>query len=390
MDITVVGGGLAGLTAAIAGAELGANVTLLESHRTLGGRARSTEPPYVANDGPHVLYSDSPSYAWLDRRGLVPPSRSLPVRALFGTRWRYRGRIGGPPSAVLKAAARRGLRAPHDRDFGSWAEERLGAEAASAVGNMMGVALFHAEPARLSAAFVWDRFLRVTRPGLPAPRYVVGGWSSLVDHLAERAREAGVKIRTQTRADGPPEGTTIVAASLDSARALLGDDTLVWESGHTLMVDLGLVRCPGDPFLVFDSDECGFLERYSLVDPTLAPAGEDLVQAQLPIRPGESRAEATVRLETLLDTALEGWRDRRTWRRDQVAKGRTGALDLPGTTWRDRPAIDRGDGVYLAGDSVAAPGLLGEVAVTSAVRAAELATGRSTARTRADSALGTA
>ncbi len=53
-----------------------------------------------------------------------------------------------------------------------------------------------------------------------------------------------------------------------------------------------------------------------------------------------------------------------------MASGRTGALDLPGRTWRDRPAIDRGDGVFLAGDMVAAPGLLGEVAFASAVEAA--------------------
>ena len=49
--------------------------------------------------------------------------------------------------------------------------------------------------------------------------------------------------------------------------------------------------------------------------------------------------------------------------------GRTGALDLPGTTWRDRPAVDRGEGVYLAGDCVAAPGLLSEVAWASGVEA---------------------
>ncbi|MFE1167723.1 NAD(P)-binding protein [Nocardiopsis sp. NPDC058789] len=388
MDITVVGGGLAGLTAAIASAELGANVTLWESHRTLGGRARSTEPPYVANDGPHVLYSDSAPYAWLRERDLVPRARAMPARAALGVRWRYRGSLGGPPAAVLRAAARRGLRAPHDRDFGSWASEELGAESARAVGAMMGVALFHAEPGTLSAAFVWERFLRVTRPAWPSARYVVGGWSALVDHLADRAREAGVRIEPGSRVDGRPQGTAIVATSLDSARALLGDPSLTWQSGHTLMVDLGVRRRSGDPFLVFDSDECGFLERYSVVDPTLAPTGEDLVQAQLPVRPGESRAATTARLEGLLDTALAGWRDRLTWRRDQVARGRTGALDPPGTTWRDRPAIDRGDGLYLAGDAVAAPGLLGEVALTSAVRAAELATGRSTSRTGAGSGAG--
>ena len=52
---------------------------------------------------------------------------------------------------------------------------------------------------------------------------------------------------------------------------------------------------------------------------------------------------------------------------------RTGALDPPGKTWRDRPAIDRGDGVFLAGDMVAAPGCLSEIAWASAVQAGELA-----------------
>ncbi|MBR8741871.1 FAD-dependent oxidoreductase [Nocardiopsis sp. MG754419] len=383
MELTIVGGGLAGLTAAIAGAERGADVTLFESHATLGGRARSTAPPYVANDGPHVLYGDGAPYAWLRRRGLVSPSKALPLRGALGARWRYRGRVGGPPAEVLGAATRRRLRAPHDVDFGAWATERLGAATARAVANMMGVALFDADPARLSAAFVWDRFQRVTAPRRPSARYLIGGWGTWVDHLVEQARSRGVRIATRTRVDALPEGPTIVATSLDAARSLLGDDGLRGESGHTLMVDLGLTRRRGDPFLVFDSDECGYLSRYSLVDPTLAPAGEDLVQAQMPVRPGESRADVRLRLETLLDAALPAWRERSTWRREQMARGRTGALDLPGRTWRDRPAIDRGAGVYLAGDRVAAPGLLGEVALTSAVRAATLATAPGNTRSAA-------
>lgn len=52
-----------------------------------------------------------------------------------------------------------------------------------------------------------------------------------------------------------------------------------------------------------------------------------------------------------------------------VVEDESGALDLPGTTWRDRPAGDRGDGVFLVGDMVAAPGLLGEVSFNSAVAA---------------------
>ena len=57
-EITVVGGGLGGLVAAISCAEAGAPVRLLEAHRMLGGRARTTDGPFRANLGPHVLYDD--------------------------------------------------------------------------------------------------------------------------------------------------------------------------------------------------------------------------------------------------------------------------------------------------------------------------------------------
>jgi hypothetical protein len=53
--------------------------------------------------------------------------------------------------------------------------------------------------------------------------------------------------------------------------------------------------------------------------------------------------------------------------------GRTGPLDHPGHSWRNRPAIDRGAGVSLAGDMVAAPGLLSEVSWASGVEASRLA-----------------
>jgi hypothetical protein len=74
-----------------------------------------------------------------------------------------------------------------------------------------------------------------------------------------------------------------------------------------------------------------------------------------------------------MDASLPDWRERETWRRRQVMEARSGALDMPGTSWRDRPAIDRGEGVLLAGDMVAAPGLLSEVAWASAIEASKLA-----------------
>lgn len=125
-----------------------------------------------------------------------------------------------------------------------------------------------------------------------------------------------------------------------------------------------------------DLDAPGWPERFTAQDRPLAPAGEQLIQGQIPIGPRESRACGIARAERLLNLAFEGWRGRVTWRREATANGRTGAVDLPGTTWRDRPAVDHGDGVYLAGDQVAAPGVLSEVSFNSALAAVSLALGR--------------
>ena len=121
------------------------------------------------------------------------------------------------------------------------------------------------------------------------------------------------------------------------------------------------------------------IERFTSQDSTLAPAGYALLQAEIPLHTDESKADGVRRLESLFDLAFPEWRPRITWRRDQIANNRTGALDLPGQTWRDRPAIDRGDNRYLIGDSVASPGLLAEVSIHSAIRASSLAVRRSPA-----------
>ncbi|WP_327001822.1 hypothetical protein OHA72_42845 [Dactylosporangium sp. NBC_01737] len=245
-----------------------------------------------------------------------------------------------------------------------------------AASNLMGVATFDAAPGRLSAAFVWPRLLRVFAPSPPA-RYLTGGWNGLVDRLAAHARSLGVAVETGARVTELPAPPVIVATTLEAAARLLGDVSPTGvQSGRTVLLDLAVRADRRDAFVVSDLDQAGWLERYTLPDPTLAPPGESLVQAQLPLRDGEGKAAGLARLETLADLALPGWRERTTWRRDGVANRRSGALDLPGQTWRDRQAVDRGGDVYLAGDMVAAPGLLSEVSFHSAVTAARLACAR--------------
>ncbi|MEU0008666.1 FAD-dependent oxidoreductase [Streptomyces sp. NPDC006314] len=371
--ITVIGGGFAGLTAAITAAEAGAKVTVYEAHHTLGGRARTAEGPYRTNEGPHALYNGGLHWSWLERRDLIGPLAPIPPLEAARLRLRHHGVLRRtPPFGMLKLLRPKVGRAPVDSDFLSWATRIAGAEGARAAANYTAVALFHHDPGALSAAFVQERLRRATKLP-PEAHYPRGGWASVIDRMAARAWNLGVRIETLSRVDELPGDTpVVVATSLPAARRLLGDDSLSWPSGRTVLLDLAVHTRRGDAFIVSDLDAPGWIERFTAQDPSLAPDGEQLLQAQLPIGPGECRADGVARAEQLLDLGFPGWRGRVTWRREAVADGRTGAVDLPGRTWRDRPAVDRGDGVYLAGDQVAAPGVLSEVSFTSAVTAVSL------------------
>jgi hypothetical protein len=369
-EITVVGGGVAGLVAAIACAEGGAAVRLLEAHAQLGGRGRGSGEAFVTNLGPHVLYANGRLWPFMAERGLLPP---MAPPSYSGIRFRAGGTARlTPPLAFTTAIARlaRVREAPDDVDFRTWVTDRAGARAAALLSSSAGVFAFDHDPGRLSAAFVWSRWRQAFLDLPPKARYARGGWNAIVARLEAGVRERGVEIETSTRVHVLPPAPLIVATELADAGRLLGDETLQWPSGRTVALDLGLRSRRGDPFVVWDLDESGWIERFSRPDPTLAPAGHSLLQAQMGLRPGESVEDGERRLETLLDGSFRAWRERVAFRRRTLLDGRSGALDLPGTSWRDRPAVDRGDGVFLAGDAVAAPGLLSDVAVTSALEAA--------------------
>ena len=397
--VMVIGGGLGGLAAAITAAEAGASVTLHEAHRTLGGRWRSTPvrkmaranpagnsgaspganpspdaPAYRAHEGPHVIYRDGPIWAWLKERDLLGVTCGVPLGATVRFRFWHQGRLRAvPPLGFLRAVRVPGRKdAPIDQSFREWASKLVGADAAEMGASASGVGLFHHDPGSLSAAFVAERLSRVY--SLPPPAsYRQGSWGAMFEEIGAYARKLGVIIELGSRISSIGDEITIVATEMESARLLLGDDSLDWPSGRAALLDLGVQRDHRDLFVVSDLDTCGWLENFTMPDPTIAPPGEHLVQMQMPIDPHSSKADGIARLEAIADSALPEWRERTTHRLESLANARTGAVDFPGASWRDRPAIDRGDGVFLVGDRVAAPGLLSEVSLNSGVRAAQVA-----------------
>ena len=367
--ITIIGGGIAGLVAAITCAENGHPARVLEAHERLGGRARASSGPFTANFGPHALYKGRTNWRWLAERELLPPMAKPSFR---GVGFFYAGKLRRtPPPGLVRALALLGRRAPVEQDFRSWATRGAGAKAATMLCAWAVAFTFDPDPGRLSAAFVWERLKWIYAP--PAIHFVIGGWGELVAMLHERARALGVAFEIGTQVERLPQAPLIVACELDQAQRLLGEEDLRWEGADAVLLDIGLLSRRGDATAVLDLEGGALVERYSASDPSVAPAGAELVQAHAGVSENRPVELGMRRIEEILDAGFADWRERVVWRRRQLSCRRSGALDLPGHSWRQRPAIERGGGVFLAGDMVAAPGILSEVSFESAQLAARLA-----------------
>ena len=96
--IIIVGGGLAGLTAAATAALEGAEVLVLEARSDLGGRARTVEQNgFLFNEGAHALYASAPGIAVLRTLGVEPKGKRPMLRG-FG---QLRGNVALMPGTSV-------------------------------------------------------------------------------------------------------------------------------------------------------------------------------------------------------------------------------------------------------------------------------------------------
>ncbi|MBB0246797.1 FAD-dependent oxidoreductase, partial [Streptomyces alkaliphilus] len=239
--VLVVGGGLAGITAALALADRGRPVTLVESRPRLGGLAfsftRDREPgPLTVDNGQHVYLRCCTAYRGFLRRvgaeHLAPlqPRLDVPVLDvrtgrlgrlrrsglpaplhLAGALARYPHLSVADRASVVRAAVALRRLDPEDPEadrlsFGSWLRKHgAGAAAVAALWDLVGVATLNARADEVSLALA----AMVFRTGLLSeagaadiglPEVPLG---EIHHHRAGRALErAGVRVLTRTRVRG--------------------------------------------------------------------------------------------------------------------------------------------------------------------------------------------
>ncbi|MFF4085642.1 hydroxysqualene dehydroxylase HpnE [Streptomyces nigra] len=237
-DAVVIGGGLAGVTAALALADAGVRVTLLEGRPRLGGLAFSfRRGELTVDNGQHVYLRCCTAYRWfldrIDGAALAPLQERLdvPVVDLGKPEGRRLGRLRRDPLPVPLHLGRSLAAYPHltlaerarvgraalalkgldpadpaldEQDFGSWlAAHGQSPRAVEALWDLVGVATLNAVAGDASlglAAMVFKTGL------LSEPGAADIGWSrvplgDLHDGLARKALDsAGVRTELRTRA----------------------------------------------------------------------------------------------------------------------------------------------------------------------------------------------
>ncbi len=258
----VVGGGLAGITAALRLADAGQSVVLLEGRPRLGGAAFSFRRGELSIDnGQHVFLRCCDSYRWLMRRlgveqdVVLQPRLDIPILRADGQRARLSRTAGVPAPAHLTAAlARYRLLRPADRFRavrGALALRRLDPGDASLdartlgeflrrhgqndaiIGSLWGivaVATLNLDPDEASLALA----AKVFRTGLldHADAADVGyagvPLGDLHSTAAQRALDhAGVEVLLAHRVESIEPGATVHARGRDGARSFQADTVVL-------------------------------------------------------------------------------------------------------------------------------------------------------------------
>jgi phytoene dehydrogenase-like protein len=408
-DVTVVGGGISGLTVACFLARGGAEVTLFEKAPVVGGRAATRESEgflYTGGAASRTFEELGVTYGHgtpkdtfvLDGGGLRPfptsPSQFLHTDLLGA----------GDKVGLVRFFAGLGRARPRDlagTSLQEWLDTKVRRPRLRRLLNSLAYPLVYTSALDLVSAEVFvDKFQRALKHPV---HYIDGGWRVLVDGLREAAERAGARVVNDARVEAVEvsggrargvclrDGSVVRASAVVLATGPRDASKLVGGGEHPVLrrvveglvpawvacLDVALSRLPSpDIPVVQDLGGPRFMTAQSLYS-RVAPEGAALVYTFKqfdPRRPGDPREDERD-LEDLLDVAQPGWRDFLIDRQYLPRIEAVGALptaESGGFAGRPGPRVPGLEDLYLAGDWVGPEGFLADASVASARNAARL------------------
>jgi phytoene dehydrogenase-like protein len=404
--VIVVGGGIAGLTAAAYVTRAGREVVLYERSAHLGGRGATTvDDGFYLNLGPHAVYKGGALFNVFADLGLrlsgARPKTDGGLAILGGEKHALPAGATTILTTGLFSVAEKveagaffaGLGRINTRDLqglsvGEWANQRFKHQRVrDYVLALTRVSTYSNAPDWTPASI----FIEGMQGGLEV-LYLDGGWQQMTDALRSVTEGGGGRIETGARVDtvetgavqlagGRREeaGAVILAVTPEAAAGMLtGVDVSRLIPLKMASLDLGLrqLPSPGRNFFALGIDQPLYMSVHSSAA-RLAPDGAAVIHVgkYLPAGQASDPAADERELEGLMDLVHPGWRAVTVQRRYLPSLTVVGAMpDVRTGGLAGRPGVETAtDGVYLAGDWVGDEGTLSNASAASGRKAAALA-----------------